>query len=297
MFYNLLEIIFLSYRQNFNMIQQEPSAMPDTADIFSRTRLLVGEAAFRRLQASRAIIFGVGGVGSWCAESLARSGIGELTIVDSDCVETSNINRQTMATLPNVGCPKVEALARRLREINPALRVNALRMVYDRTTAPQFHLEEYDAIVDAIDSLAEKADLIRHATRTGACFVSSMGTARKMDPTRLQRAEFWKVRGCPLARALRERFKREGDRPRRKFLCVYSDEVLPNLGAAPEPAEAHETNAATPSVDAPAWHARKVHTNGSLAHITGMAGLMLAGTVMQELTKEKPSPGYNSQYS
>nr|CDL66176.1 unnamed protein product [uncultured bacterium] len=151
--------------------------------------------------------------------------------------------------------------------------------------------------VDAIDSLAEKADLIRHATRTGACFVSSMGTARKMDPTRLQRAEFWKVRGCPLARALRERFKREGDRPRRKFLCVYSDEVLPNLGAAPEPAEAHETNAATPSADAPAWHARKVHTNGSLAHITGMAGLMLAGTVMQELTKEKPSPGYNSQYS
>ena len=100
-----------------------------------------------------------------------------------------------------------------------------------------------------------------------------------MDPTRLQRAEFWKVKGCPLARALRERFKREKDIPRRKFLCVFSDEVLPNRGEVST--SPHSSDAA--ATDAPAWHARKVHTNGSLSHITAMAGLMLAGTVVQHL--------------
>ena len=253
--------------------------MPETSQIFSRTSLLLGNEALQRLQQSRVIVFGVGGVGSWCAESLVRSGIGHLTIVDSDCVDVSNINRQIMATVPNIGRPKVEALKERLLYINPHLHINALRMVYDRTTAAEFHLEEYDAIVDAIDSLAEKADLIRHACRTKACFVSSMGTARKMDPTRLQRAEFWKVKGCPLARALRERFKREKDMPRRKFLCVFSDEVLPNRGEVST--SPHSSDAA--ATDAPAWHARKVHTNGSLSHITAMAGLMLAGTVVQHL--------------
>lgn len=275
--------------------------MPLPSEIFSRTALLLGNDVLERLQNARVIVFGVGGVGSWCAESLVRSGIGEVTLVDSDCVDVSNINRQAMATVPNIGRPKVEALKERLLEINPNLRVNALKMVYDRTTAPDFHLETYDAIVDAIDSLAEKADLIRHACRTKACFVASMGTARKMDPTRLQRAEFWKVKGCPLARALRERFKREKNLPKRKFLCVFSDEVLPNLGEVPT-ADALEnlqenihvsTGNATSSTtgmhasttDAPAWHARKVHTNGSLSHITAMAGLMLAGTVLQHLTK------------
>ena len=259
--------------------------MPETSQLFSRTSLLLGNEALQRLQQSRVIVFGVGGVGSWCAESLVRSGVGHLTIVDSDCVDVSNINRQIMATVPNIGRPKVEALRERLLQINPHLQIEALRMVYDHTTAPTFHLEDYDAIVDAIDSLAEKADLIRHACRTKACFVSSMGTARKMDPTRLQRAEFWKVKGCPLARALRERFKREKDMPRRKFLCVFSDEVLPNRGELPaEFPSFPDGNAGTQPADTPAWHARKVHTNGSLSHITAMAGLMLAGTVVQHLT-------------
>ena len=120
-------------------------------DIFGRAERLVGAEAMKRLSAARVIIFGVGGVGSWCAESLVRSGIGRLTIVDSDCVDATNVNRQVMATTLTVGEAKVEALRRRLLEINPQCEITALREVYDSTTAASFGLEHYDAIVDAID--------------------------------------------------------------------------------------------------------------------------------------------------
>ncbi len=249
-------------------------------DIFGRAERLVGAEAMKRLAAARVIIFGVGGVGSWCAESLVRSGIGRLTIVDSDCVDATNVNRQVMATTLTVGEAKVEALRRRLLEINPQCEITALREVYDSTTAASFGLEHYDAIVDAIDSLAEKAELILHAAQTKAVFVASMGTARKLDAMRLQMAEFWKVKGCPLARALRERFKRTNRFPKRKFRCVFSDEVLPNLGEACEPAATAEGEEAS-------WHARKVHVNGSMVHITATAGFMLAGSIIQGLLSNR----------
>ena len=248
--------------------------------IFGRAERLVGAAAMKRLAAARVIIFGVGGVGSWCAESLVRSGIGHLTIVDSDCVDVTNVNRQVMATMLTVGEVKVEALRRRLLEINPRCDITALREVYDSTTAAGFGLEKYDAIVDAIDSVAEKAELILHATQTNAVFVASMGTARKLDPTRLQMAEFRQVKGCPLARALRERFKRTNRFPKRKFRCVFSDEVLPNLGEATGPTAAPEGEEA-------GWHARKVHVNGSMVHITAISGFMLAGSIIQGILDRK----------
>jgi tRNA A37 threonylcarbamoyladenosine dehydratase len=212
------------------------------------------------------IIFGVGGVGSWCAESLIRSGIRKLTIVDSDRVCITNINRQLMATTKTVGQVKVDALKERLLSINPSAEITALQQVFTAETASQFCLEEYDYIIDAIDSLKDKALLILMATSTplgergGGRFFSSMGAALKLDPTRIKIAEFWKVKGDPLARALRNRFKREKVFPKRKFQCVYSDELLKNkLPIDPDD-----------------------KGNGTIAHITAIFGFMLAGLVIQD---------------
>ena len=170
--------------------------------IFRRLELLLGDEAMDRIAEKRVIIFGVGGVGSWCAESLVRSGIRKLTIVDSDHVSVTNINRQLMATTKTVGQVKVDALKERLLNINPSAEITALQQIFSAETASEFCLEEYDYIIDAIDSLKDKALLILMACQTKAKFFSSMGAALKLDPTRIRTAEFWKVTGDPLARAL-----------------------------------------------------------------------------------------------
>ena len=240
--------------------------------IFGRAELLLGDEAMARIAQKRIIIFGVGGVGSWCAESLVRSGIRHLTIVDSDRVCITNINRQLMATTKTVGQVKVDALKERLLSINPSAEITALQQIFTAETANSFDLGSYDYIIDAIDSLKDKALLIIMATslspqggsRRGA-FFSSMGAALKLDPTRIKITEFWKVQGDPLARALRKRFKRDGQYPQRKFLCVYSDELMENKGA--------------PSAD------DETRANGTLAHITAIFGFMLAGLVVQDAIK------------
>ena len=200
-----------------------------------RSERLLGTAAMARIASARVILFGVGGVGSWCAESLVRSGIRHLTLVDSDRICITNCNRQLMATSQTVGQVKVEALKERLLAINPAAEITALQMAYDATTAASFDLETYDFVIDAIDSLTEKAQLILHATGlpSSVTFFSSMGAALRIDPTKVRQGEFWTIKGDGLARALRNKFKRQGTFPKRKFQCVYSEEVpLPNLGEA-----------------------------------------------------------------
>ena len=198
--------------------------------IFRRSELLLGVDTIERIGQKRVIIFGVGGVGSWCAESLVRSGIRHLTIVDSDRVCITNINRQLMATTKTVGQVKVEVLKERLLSINPSADITALQKIFTQDTADEFEIGSYDYIIDAIDSLKDKALLILMATRTKAKFISSMGAALKLDPTRIKITEFWKVQGDPLARALRKKFKQLGEYPKRKFQCVYSDELLTNKG-------------------------------------------------------------------
>lgn len=191
-----------------------------------RTGLLYGDEAVERFVGARVIVFGVGGVGSWCAEALARSGIGALTMVDADVVDPTNINRQLPATTLTVGQPKAEVIARRVREINPSCQVKAIVDFYTADNAADFHIEDYDIVIDAIDSLPSKAALLLQATSTpGLRLFSSMGAAMKQDPGLVKTAEFWSVKGCRLARALRDRFKRQGVFPRRKFRCVYSDEA------------------------------------------------------------------------
>lgn len=239
----------------------------NNSDWKQRTRLLMGDEGTERLAKVRVILFGVGGVGSWCAESLIRTGITHLTIVDSDSVAVTNLNRQLMATRETIGRPKVEALTERLLSINPEAEITAIQDIFTEDTADRFPLDNYDYIIDAIDSLRDKALLIRLATQTNAKFLSSMGAALKIDPTRIRVAEFWKVTGDPLARALRNTFKRTKQFPAHKFLCVYSDELIENK----EKMELEENQ----------FH--KVHANGSLSHITATFGMMLAGLVIKDI--------------
>ena len=245
----------------------------NTSNIFSRAELLLGQQRMERIAAARVIIFGVGGVGSWCAETLIRSGIGHLTMVDGDEVVASNINRQLMATTATIGQPKVEVLRERLQLINPEADIRTVYGRFNAETAESFCLSEYDYVIDAIDSLTDKALLINTVTRLPHTeLFSSMGAARKFDPTKIRIAEFWRVAGDPLARTLRHKFKQSGTYPARKFLCVYSDEVLPNAYESPDRANR-----------VPANNTQRGVPNGTLAHITVIFGNLLASLVLKHL--------------
>jgi len=239
-------------------------------DIYSRTELLVGEDAMRRMQGCKVIVFGIGGVGSWCTESLLRSGITHLTIVDADTISASNVNRQLMATSGNIGSVKVDVMKKRLLEINPSAEIIALNKVFTEETADEFALDSYDYVIDCIDSLKDKITLILLASASKAPLFSSMGSALKVDPTKIRVAEFWNVRGCPLGSMIRKKMRQRETLPAKKFLCVYDEEVLPNRG---EPQ--------SPDVDPGLF--KKAQVNGTLAHITGIFGLTLAGLVVQDI--------------
>ena len=260
--------------------------------MFSRTLQLLGETSFSRLQTVRVILFGVGGVGGWCAESLVRTGVQHLTIVDFDTIAPSNLNRQVVATSANVGQLKVEEMCRRLLAINPAADIVTVPAKYgsdgmldygDRREAIDF--SQYDYVIDAIDTLDCKLRLIHDVTSASlsaeaqSCgsnaplhpvLFSSMGAGRKVDPLQVRVAEFWKVEGCPLARALRQRFKRMHSFPAHKFLVVFSDELLTNQ----QPSDCADTDA---------WSNRRARTNGSLCHEVGIFGFTLAGLVIQDI--------------
>lgn len=228
--------------------------------MFDRAERLLGVEAMARMRAARVILFGCGGVGSWCGEALVRSGVGHITLVDMDNVAPSNINRQLPATALTVGKPKVEAMKRRLLEINPEAEITAVNARFTAENADDFDLGSYDFVIDAIDSVADKAELILRSTSCGpqTTLFSSMGAARKLDPSRVQVREFWDVKGCPLAAALRSRFKKTGVYPRRKFKAVFSDEVLPVPASGP---------------------------NGSMVHITAVWGMTLASLVIRKLAQ------------
>lgn len=241
--------------------------------VFNRVERLVGSAALDRFARARVIIFGLGGVGSWTAEALARSGVGSLTLVDADVVALSNINRQLPAMLDTVGRSKVEVMARRIARINPACRVTTRCERYDAASAPTFPLEEFDAVVDAIDSPADKTALILHAT---SCplptrLFSSMGAALRTEPWRVRVDEFRRVQGDALAAVVRRRMRRDATMPRRKFKCVYSEE--PRRQAPPDP----------PADTSGAMTYGKVAVNGAVVTVTATFGMCLAALVLDHL--------------
>lgn len=257
--------------------------------IFKRAELLVGSDIMDDIASKRVIVFGVGGVGSWCAECLVRSGIRRITIVDSDRVCITNINRQLMATTRTVGKVKVEALKERLLEISPNCEVTALQKIYTEENHEEFGLGQYDYIIDAIDSLKDKQSLIMRACETDAVFYSSMGAALKMDPTKIRVAEFWKVRGCPLGAAIRKRMKRAKLKPAHKFLCVYSEELLENrgknetCGTSACMCPKAKSGPGDPSLINHEWCSSKAQINGTMAHITAIFGFTIAGMVLNDI--------------
>lgn len=238
----------------------------NTPEWLERTALVAGDEGMERIMGCRVIIFGVGGVGSWCVEALARTGIGAITMVDPDCVAPSNINRQMPALVSTTGRPKVAVMAERIADINPACRTEALCRSYTAENADTFGIETFDYAIDAIDSLADKAHLILRCTDAATAprhaFFSSMGAARKVDAGAIAVANFMKVQGCPLARALRTRFRRTGTLPQRPFRCVYSPE--PPLPQNPE-----------------------ARASGTFAHVTAAFGLRLTSLVISDLLSAK----------
>ena len=220
--------------------------------MFTRTIQLIGEDGFRALQNERVILFGVGGVGGWCAETLLRTGIGHLTIVDFDKVDITNLNRQVVATLDNIGQSKVLEMQKRLLTIAPEADIQAIDRQYNSETADTFDLAHYDIVIDAIDMVECKALLLYRATQAGCKVYSSMGAGRKTDPQKIRTTEFWKVQGCPLARALRTKMKKAGLMPASKIQCIYSEEISGD--------------------------------QGTLAPVVGVFGMTLASMVINELT-------------
>lgn len=231
---------------------------------FLRTEMLLGAPAMARLHAAHVAVFGLGGVGSWCAEALARAGVGELTLIDNDQVGLTNLNRQAQALHSTLGLDKTEALARRIRDINPACTLHLIPEKYEAASRETFFQTRYDYIVDAIDLVSCKLDLIETALRREIPILSSMGTGNKLDPSQFRVADISKTEGCPLARVLRKELKARGIRHHK---VVFS----PELPAQTEQKEAPPPGRRSVPASAP-W-------------VPPVAGFLLAGAVIRDLTQ------------
>ena len=254
---------------------------PSQHQLFHRAELQLGKAAMSRIQSARIIIFGVGGVGSWCAEALVRTGVRRMTIVDSDVVCATNVNRQLQATARNVGLPKVDELRKRLLEINPEVEIEALKIMYDEKSCDQFDLGSYEYVLDAIDSLKNKVLLLSRCLEAGVKVYSSMGAGAKLDPTRIRTTTISKTKHCPLARVVRKRLRQNGVEG--EIVCVYSEEPpMENQGRT----FCGSATCACPDKDEENLCLSKARINGTLAHVTGAFGLVLAGLVIQDVVAD-----------
>ncbi len=233
---------------------------------FIRTSLLLGDDAIEKLNNSRVAVFGVGGVGGFAVEALARSGVGTLDLIDNDTVALSNINRQIIALHSTVGEYKVDAAKRRVLDINPDAKVNCIRTFYMPDTAHEFDFTKYDYIIDAIDTVTGKLTIIENAYKAGTPVISSMGAGNKLDPTAFTVADISKTSVCPLAKVMRRELKKRGIS---HLKVVYSQE--PPL----TPADAENENT----------HRRS--TPGSTAFVPSVAGLIIAGEVIKDLAGGK----------
>lgn len=261
----------------FIFAKNNPKQM-EYEELFDRTELLVGKESMNAIASKRMILFGLGGVGSWCAEGLIRSGVMHLTLVDPERVAPSNINRQLPATTQTIGQLKVEVMKNRLLEINPFAEIKAIPQLYSEETSASFRLETYDYIIDAIDTLQHKAHLLLMASKTEAAVFSSMGAALKIDPQKIRVVEFQKVKGCKLASALRRHF-RVKEKPAKPILCVYSEEHYPNKGTESEK-----------SIN-DFFHRQKI--NGTVVYVTAVFGFTLTGLVIQDILSKCDKTPFN----
>ena len=233
-------------------------------EAFQRTELLLGKDGMERLQKARVAVFGIGGVGGYTVEALARSGIGQLDLIDSDTVSVSNINRQILATHSTVGLPKVEAARRRILDINPECVVRMHQIFYTPETADQFDFTRYDYIVDAIDTVTGKLQLVQRSVEAGTPIICCMGTGNKLDASAFEVSDISKTTMCPLARIMRKELSKRGIK---HLKVVYSkEEALTPTGWEEEAA---------------ALGKRQIP--GSVAFVPGAAGLILAGEVIKDI--------------
>ena len=231
-----------------------------------RTAMLLGQEAVEKLTKARVAIFGIGGVGGYTLEALARAGVGQLDLIDSDTVSRSNINRQILATQSTVGMPKVEAGRRRVLDINPDCQVRTWEIFYTPETADQFDFTEYDYIVDAIDTVTGKLQLVKAAQEAGTPIICCMGTGNKLDASAFEVSDISKTTMCPLARIMRKELNKRGIK---HLKVVYSkEEALSPTGWEEE-----------------AKLLGKRQIPGSVAFVPGAAGLILAGEVIKDLVK------------
>lgn len=235
-------------------------------DPYSRTRLLLGNDAMDKLKNARVAVFGLGGVGGYVVEALARSGIGALDLIDHDTISDTNINRQILATTDTIGMEKSDAAAQRVLSINPDCKVNAIKQFYSPDTAAEFDFTQYDYVVDAIDTVTGKLALVTAAQAVGTPILSSMGTGNKLDPTKFQIADITKTSVCPLARIMRKECAKRGI----KHLKVLfsTEDPIPSDPDALSLEELPEGRRALP---------------GSVAFVPSVAGLIIAGEVIKDI--------------
>lgn len=235
------------------------------ASEFSRLELLIGSEGMEKLKNARVAVFGVGGVGSYAVEALARSGIGAIDLIDDDEVSVSNINRQLIALRSTVGRAKVEVAAERIADINPECRVRTYRTFYTPETAGEFDFAQYDYVIDAIDTVSGKIAIAVQGEKSGTPVISAMGAGNKLDPTAFEVTDIYKTSVCPLARVMRRELKKRGVK---RLKVVYSrEEAMTPLTADDEENTAH----------------KKRQTPGSAAFVPSAAGLILAGEVVKDI--------------
>lgn len=235
---------------------------------FSRIEILLGAEAMERLQNARVAVFGIGGVGGHTVEALARSGVGTLDLIDNDTVAVSNLNRQIIATHKTLGQYKVDAAKERLLEINPDMTVNTYQCFYLPETAEQFDFTQYDYIVDAIDTVAGKINLVEQALAAGVPIISSMGAGNKLDPTAFRVTDIYKTNVCPLAKVMRRELKKRGIK---KLKVVYSEEQP--IAAKNDLGEKERVESGL----------KKRYIPGSTAFVPSVVGLIIAGEVIKDL--------------
>lgn len=254
-------------------------------DQFSRTQLLFGKEGMERLHAARVAVFGVGGVGGCTVEALARSGVGTLDLIDDDRVCITNINRQILATRETVGQYKVDAAMERVRSINPKAQVNGHKTFFTPETAGAFDFTQFDYVVDAIDTVTGKLELIERAQRAGTPVISCMGAANKLDPSALEVADIYKTSVCPLARVMRRELRRRGIK---RLKVVYSKE--PPMTPLEDLSVSCRTHCVCPPGTVRKCTARR-QIPGSNAFVPPAAGLLIAAEVVKDLLRTAPRDG------
>lgn len=245
---------------------------------FSRTQLLFGEKGMEKLYQARVAVFGIGGVGGYTVEALARSGVGELDLVDDDRVCLTNVNRQIFATRKTIGQYKVDAAEERILEINPNAVVHKYKTFYAPQTAEQFDFSRYDYIVDAIDTVTGKLELVEQAEKAGVPVISSMGAGNKVDPTAFEVADIYETSVCPLARIMRHELKKRGIK---KLKVVYSKE--PAMTPIDDMSISCRTHCICPPGTARKCTQRR-QVPGSNAFVPSVVGLIIAGEVVKDLS-------------